>query len=281
MRFITYNILLMDFVGQILKKNREIKKLSISDASKELNISKKILNDFENDYLEKNIDIIFILGHLRSYCAYLDLNQSEIVKKFKIQHHSKEYKNINILRPKVENKFLYSNKVFSFSLILIIFISFYFLFIKIDKPSREFAIIPDLPENYISVIEKANVDNVINNNNNLTIFKDQNFAKLESDLNSSSAIASQPKNLENKSPTITLKILDDTWVQLRDKENEIVFSQLMNKGDEFSYLLNNNYSITSGNAGHILVLINKKTRGKIGKKGQVVDSLVINNNFKK
>ena len=87
------------------------------------------------------------------------------------------------------------------------------------------------------------------------------------------------KNNKVKSSTITLKILDDTWVQIRDINNDIVFSQLMNKDDEYSYFLDNKYSITSGNAGHILVMINQKVRGKIGKKGQVVDSLVLSNEF--
>ena len=68
-------------------------------------------------------------------------------------------------------------------------------------------------------------------------------------------------------------------MQLRDENDEIILSQLMNKGDEYSYNILNNYSITSGNAGHILVMINQKVKGKIGKKGQVVDSLVINKNF--
>ena len=40
-----------------------------------------------------------------------------------------------------------------------------------------------------------------------------------------------------------------------------------------------NYSITSGNAGHIMVLIDQTVRGKIGKKGEVVDSLVLNKEF--
>ena len=53
----------------------------------------------------------------------------------------------------------------------------------------------------------------------------------------------------------------------------------MNKNDEYSYDLDLNYSITSGNAGHIMVLIDQKVRGKIGKKGQVVDSLVLNKDF--
>ena len=62
-------------------------------------------------------------------------------------------------------------------------------------------------------------------------------------------------------------------------DDEIIMSQLMNKNDEYSYELKSNYSITSGNAGHILVIIDQKVRGKIGKKGQVVDSLILSKDF--
>ena len=277
MRFITYKVVFMKLVGQILKKNREIKNLSILDISKELNISKEILDDIENDYFQNNIDNVFILGHVRSYSAHLDLNQNELVDQFKKQHQPKKNKKIDIQRPKVVSNFLYSNKIFPFSLIVIIFTSFYFLFIDVDKSSREFALIPDLPENYISIIERANIDEVVNNDQ--IIVSDSNFAELESVTSSSSAIASISKNNKFKPSIITLKILDDTWVQLRNINDEIVLSQLMNKNDEYSYSLDNNYSITSGNAGHILVIINQTVRGKIGKKGQVVDSLVLSADF--
>ena len=88
-----------------------------------------------------------------------------------------------------------------------------------------------------------------------------------------------PKDEKYKPIIITLKILNDTWLQIRNEDDEIILSQLMNKNDEYSYDFESNYSITSGNAGHIMVLIDKKVRGKIGKKGQVVDSLVLNKDF--
>ena len=268
----------MEFVGQVLKKNREIKKLSISDISKELKISEDILNDIENDYFQNNIDNVFILGHLRSYCSYLELNQNELVTKFKKQHQPKENKKIDIKLPMVKSNFLFSNKVYSLSLILIIFSTFYFLFIEVEKPIREYAIIPDLPENFISIIEKSGIDNLDKNNKSKKINK-KNFAKLENKSNSSSVKASLPSDKNVKPLIITLKIIDDTWVQLRDVNDKIIFSQLMNKNEEFSYPLDSNYSITSGNAGNILVIINQKVRGKIGSKGQVVDSLILSNDF--
>ena len=268
----------MEFVGDILKKTREGKKISISNVSKELRISEETLSNLENNYLPKDIDRVFIIGHLRSYCNLLNLNHNEIIESYKLQHFPLEKKNIEIEKPKFEYKFLYSNKLISFSLMLLIFGSFYFLFIEVEKPSREYAIIPDLPENYIAVVEEANLNDLVSNQNTLSSLE-KNFAEIESSPNSSSAIASIPDNEFQKPSIVTLKFLDDTWVQLRDENDEIILSQLMNEGDEYSYSIFKNYSITSGNAGHIIVMINQKVKGKIGKKGQVVDSLVINQNF--
>ncbi|MDC0232366.1 DUF4115 domain-containing protein [Pelagibacteraceae bacterium] len=268
----------MELVGQILKKNRERKKLILLDVSKELNISEEILNNIENSYLQNDIDIAFILGHLRSYCRFLNLNETELVIKFKNEHLPNENNIFEIKRPKVEKNFFISNKITSFCLILIIFSSFYFLFIEVDKNEREYAIIPDLPENYVSIVEQANIDYQTQNKPTYKI-EDKNFVQKDFESNSSSAIASLPKDENYKSIIITLKILNDTWVQIRNDDDEIIMSQLMNKNDEYSYELKSNYSITSGNAGHILVIIDQKVRGKIGKKGQVVDSLVLNKDF--
>ena len=54
----------------------------------------------------------------------------------------------------------------------------------------------------------------------------------------------------------------------------------MEKDEEFSYDLKLSYNITTGNAGNIMVLIDNKVRGKIGKYGEVLDSYILDNNFK-
>ena len=53
----------------------------------------------------------------------------------------------------------------------------------------------------------------------------------------------------------------------------------MNNEEEYSYSVTDYFSLTTGNAGNILVLINGDARGKIGKKGEVIDSLVISSDF--
>ena len=260
----------METVGQILSSERNCKNLSINDIAAELNISKSIINDLENDNIKNNPDIIFNVGHLRSYSNFLELDTDTIIKKFKNDlsfNINKEKKNIT---PIVENNFFKIERLFAASLILIVFSSFYFLFIYEYNNQIDYALVPDIPESLEPIIEKANTfDNDLSQENNSNI----------SDLiNNSSAIASIEID-ENTTNVATLKILNPTWLQLRDENNNIVLSKLMDKDEELSYELNLNYNITAGNAGNILVLIDGNVRGKIGKYGDILDSFILYKDF--
>ena len=259
----------MKTVGQILSIERNSKNLSISDIAIELKISKSIIIDLENDNIKNNPDIIFNIGHLRSYSNFLELDTDTIVQKFKDQvsfNIKEEKKNIT---PIVENNFFKIEKFFAASLILIIFTSFYFLFVDQNDNEIKFALIPDIPESLEPIVEKANTFD------NLSQSSDINKSDL---INNSSAIASIEFD-ENVTTVATLKMLNPTWLQLRDEENNIVLSKLMDKDEEFSYELKLNYNITAGNAGNILVLIDDEVRGKIGKYGDILDSFVLYKDF--
>jgi len=260
----------MDTVGQILSIGRNSKNLSVNDVSLELKISKSIIIDLENDNIKNNSDIIFNIGHLRSYSNFLELDTDKIIKKFKndlLINTKEEKKNIT---PIVENSFFKIEKFFSASLILIIFTSFYFLFIDQNDNEINFALVPDIPESMEPIVEKANTFD-----NNQYKSSEVNNSDL---INNSSAIASTEFEKDVTS-VATLKILNPTWIQIRDKSNKIVLSKLMDKDEEFSYELKLNYNITAGNAGNILVVIDQDVRGKIGKFGDILDSFVLYKDF--
>jgi len=259
----------MESVGQILSIGRNSKNLSIKDISIELKISTSIIIDLENDNIKNNPDIIFIIGHLRSYLNFLELDTDTIIEKFKDQvsfNIKEDKKNIT---PIVEHNLFKIEKFFAASLILIIFTSFYFLFVDQNDNEINYALIPDIPESLEPIVEKADTFN------NLS----QSFDISNSNsINSSSVIASI--EIDADTTTIaTLKMLNPTWLQLRDEENNIILSKLMDKDEEFSYELKLNYNITAGNAGNILVLIDNEARGKIGKYGDILDSFVLYKDF--
>jgi Uncharacterized protein conserved in bacteria len=146
----------MKTVGEILLIARSSKNLSIDDISIELKISKSIIIDLENDNIKINPDIIFYIGHLRSYSNFLELEADTIIKKFKDQvsfNIKEDKKNIT---PIVENNFFKIEKFFAASIIIVVFTSFYFLFIDQNDNETNFALVPDIPESLEPIVEKAN-----------------------------------------------------------------------------------------------------------------------------
>ena len=268
----------MNFVGEYISKKRISKKISLNTVSNELKISKYILQKIENDEFDQSFYSVFYLGHLRAYSNFLNLNADEIIEKFKLQN---SFEPVEILdqipKPINQNTIFRFNKLLSFTSILVIFITFYFLFIEVEKPNPEYAIIPDIPGVLEPIVEKE----LINLEKRALVKNEQKTLqqKIEEKILLSSAIASSKINEDFINQTVTLKFLNPTWLQLRDTNNEIVLSQLMSQKDEYTYDLNFKYSLTAGNAGNILVLIDNDIRGKIGDFGEVVDSIVIDSNF--
>ena len=86
----------MNSVGEIIQSARLAKNISLKDVSSELKISEKILNDFENDNILKDYNIVFYIGHLRSYCNFLNLNSEDIISR------SMVYINLDIKLKKVK-----------------------------------------------------------------------------------------------------------------------------------------------------------------------------------
>ena len=281
----------MEFIGQYLKKQRIEKKLNLKKISKELMISYNLLKDIENDSPPDYLDTVFIIGHIRTYSKYLNIDSNTIIDQFKIQisyDDSGAHKEIS--KPINSRSFVNFPKSFSFALFFIISFSFYYLFIDTNKQEYNFAMTPDLPENLqynlekismdlslkkISSIDQKKIDMLENHN---PIFKKIHNINTEI-ISSSSVIASQKSMSRTDLDQVSLKFLNPTWIQLKDRDQKIIISKLMNQGEEYIYSLSNKYSLTAGNAGNIIILINGNVRGKAGNAGEVLESLIVDSNF--
>ena len=281
----------MEFIGQYLRSVRLKKKLKLKKISEELMINERLLADIENDYFPEYIGTVFLIGHVRSYAKFLNLDHNDVVESFKIQSfYNKAKIQEEISKPIKGIKLFSIPKTLAFASIFILTISFYFLFVKPNDLQPEYAMTPDVPENIQYNLEETEMNiallNRINQQKKISNSKIENNIDLvvdESDkfITSSSVIASLPKEQDTKMflQIINLKFLNPTWIQLRDKNDKIIISRLMNPGDEYTYNLSDNLSLTAGNAGNIIISLDGKVKGKAGKAGEVVDSLIIDSNF--
>ncbi len=281
----------MEFVGEYLKKTRLKKKIDIKFAAKELNIQLNLLKRIENNDFSDHWDLVYLIGNIRAYAKLLGLNENEVIKQFKNQNLiDKEDLIEELPKPLVRSNFYFATKTFSVFSIIFISFGFYFLFIKTNDMYPNYSIFPDLPESLESEIEEIEIQSALEKVNKINS-EDRNKGILSTtpkdiafnddfSVNEGSVIASTPDNEQIESYNmITLKFFHPTWIQLRNTENQIIFSRLMSEDEEYSYSVVDNFTLTTGNAGNILVLINGNARGKVGKKGEVIDSLVISSDF--
>ena len=269
----------MEFVGQYLKSIRLKKNLKLKKISEELKIREDLLVDIENDYFPEHIKTVFLIGHIRSYVKFLNLDQDNVIEAFKIQISYNDV-NINDIIPKpIKTIKLFSiPTTISFVSIFIIAASFYFLFVQPNDLQPKFAMTPDLPENIQYNLEETEMSIVLLNKVNQ---EKKILNESHSYIPFSSAIASLSKEQDIKFLTqaINLKFLNPTWIQLRDKKDKIIINKLMNIGDEYTYNISENLSLTAGNAGNIIISIDGKVKGKAGKAGEIIDSLIIDSDF--
>ena len=281
----------MEFVGEHLKKIRLKKNINLKSVAEELNIQLYLLERIENNDFSDHLNLVYLIALIRAYSKFLGLNDNEVIKRFKDQNLiDKEDLIDELSKPLQRSNFYFLVKTFSVFSIILIFFSFYFIFIKTNNMHPNYSILPDIPESLESEIEEIEIQSTLRNVNKIQSENSVNEVSnlilrninLNDDyiINESSVIASTPENqpveLDN---IITLKIFKPTWIQLRNKENQIVLSRLMVDNEEYSYSVVDNFTLTTGNAGNILVLINGKARGKVGKKGEVIDSLIISSDF--
>ncbi len=281
----------METVGESFKRARKSQKINLNTASQDLKISESLLGDIENNQFPSNINVTFLIGYIRSYAKYLNLDEKLLIENFKIQI-SFDGNNINNEMRKPNTPVIQFSffKTLSFVSIIAISSSFYFLFIPSNDLQPEYAMTPNIPENLESTLEeiemklsleKKLIVNVLDNRSQIIADSSQIIEDKDALISSMSAIASLPisndKNLADK--IVTLKFLNPTWIQLRDSKNNVIISKLMSKKDEFSFKISENLNLTTGNAGNIIILVDGVAKGKVGKIGEVIDSLIIDNRF--
>ena len=287
-------------IGKSFKATRKKRKLSLSKVSKELNLSLNFLDKLENDDLFNMPNNIYTISFIRSYSEYLGLDTKEILKQYKSRINPSE----NLKQEKISKpiEIFYLSKYTQFaSLFIIISISaaFYLMFIENNKEFQfDHAITSELPIDLEAEIEKFEVEQSLTKFNNIkeeitnypkksikiaSINKNYSAEKQIIEENQKinnnyiNVIASNQseKSIEDLNNLISLKATKSTWIQLRNFNSDIVFSKLLTANEVYNYSIKDNLKITTGNAGNIIVSIGGETLGKLGKKGEILDSVKI------
>jgi len=285
----------MENIGKILKKARKSRNLKLETLSKVLKISIDYLQSIENGNSKNLPGEPYNWGFIKTYSNYLNLDIDYIYNLYKNENNI-VIKSKELHLPTFTNNYQLYYLKYGFlgiltTILLYTFYNFFYLQTNLDE---RYALTPEPDEVMLAQIEEEELKRSIeeikkfkikqkeeqkNSLESSKIYETATNEKIDvSNINSANANFNQEisENINNK---ITLKLLNDTWIQIKGPNEEIIISKLMKKNEEFILNTYEYYFITTGNAGNVKILIDNKNYGKLGKKGEVLNSFKLTEDF--
>jgi len=262
----------LETLGEYLKSKREARNVTLEEIAEATKIRKAILEAIENNRQDLIPPRVFTQGFLRSYASYLELDESDVVKRYQ--------ENLEELESKNDEEELASQqppqKVLTPIRILVLFIIFIlalaFWFFKSPQEKEEASPFKDIrkkesaellkpsPVTKPETAKEESEGNVIE-------------AKEESGLPAEGEEISSVKEAEViEIEQMVLKVVatEETWIKFQLDQNEPFEVSLM-PGELFRVKAKERFNLKIGNAGGVELFFNEKPLGNPGKLGEVID----------
>lgn len=259
-------------VGDLLRREREKKNLTIVDVEKETSISKKYLEALEKGEYDKMPGDVYIKGFIRNYAKFVGMDGDELLREFasergievppqpmKLSQAEEIVKSeATVKQPKVkvrESETVrtsskafssgddYKNRVESGSMakkILIGFCGVVFLFL-------------------------ASVYVIFSDEDTAPGAKPQTQVETKVEEVKETKPAANPDEIK-----VLVKLVDRCWMQVT-VDGAVAFEGTAEPGLEMDWTGKKDVSIIAGNAGAVELVLNGKPAGKLGEIGQVAE----------
>lgn len=236
----------MASLGQELKRERELRGISLKEISNTTRISLKFLEALEEDRLEVLPGEFFIRGILRAYAKNVGLDEDYVMNKLQeiwmLREPSQDLERMKKLR---HPPFPRKNRILLYIILVIIafaaFLSLYFVLRSMLSTST-----PAVSQQ--TVIAESSPP--------------------------PPAEEPEPSIAEEKEVDLKISFLEQTWIQVY-ADGEKKLDGLMSRGDKFSITAFRELVLNLGNAGGLTYTLNDNKGKPFGSRGAVVKNIRI------
>ena len=287
---------------QNLVNARKNKNLSIKEASQILNISESLINKLEEGNFEEINKDIFIIGHIRTYLNFIEIDSKLLINNLKPKKIILKKNNQNIILPysfNLSRKYIVLISIVLFFLLLIIYKEINTLnkinIINNENTEKEAENIKG-QKKAIQEIEDLEENEVINSKidenteKEIENIKDQEKATQKiGDLEEKEVINSEldENKIEHQSYDIIssekenidfifIEALEDSWIEIQDNSTKVIVSKIIRKNETIKLPYQKDLILVTGNAGGIIIKIDNNIINKIGESGEVKRNISLN-----
>lgn len=254
-------------VGDILRRARLKKNLSIQDVEASIKVSAQHLVAIEDNHLEMLPGRIYALGFIKAYAELVELDSAKLLALLKRQAGEKiAPKNVAPpSSPVLEDLTLPTGKVFLLIFLLLIsvfvFKSYYERYSYLMEEQ-----IPKVPKDLVAQTTLLSKPEKIAAKPEATPLSSSNAGKSLEVLDGAPPVMNQ----------VVLKAIDNVWLEIKDSQKTTIFSRVLAIGEEYWIPVGqNDLTMTLGNAGGLQISVDGQALPLLGKTGQVIRKVVL------
>jgi cytoskeleton protein RodZ len=257
-------------LGSYLKNQRESKKISLREVTKNTRVREVILKAIEEDRHDLLPVPTYVKGFLLAYAKYLRLDRNDVLLRYERVLKGEPAPPPPAPPPRPKKKASWSTKQTWVvgGVIVASFIVFYFF-----SPYSPRSPVEPIPEKPVPGKPMLEGQPPIAPSPSVTATtlapEEKSVAEEKKPLAPSPPVATTPSVPEKKPFSLQLKAVEETWVSLQvegQSEKEMTFKP----GEGLSVLASNRIRMILGNAGGLNLIWNGKPLDKFGKSGEVV-----------
>jgi transcriptional regulator with XRE-family HTH domain len=223
-------------LGKYLKRERENRKISLKEVSKQIKVREPFLRAVEEDRRDLLPSVTYVKGFLSAYAKYLGLDPNEVILRYEA-----ESKGEPIIRPEAlpEKRILWNPK-YLWMIGGVIIVGFIVLYLLLSPSQQPVVPLPPKPE-----------------------------AKKPIPQAPPPPVSEKPSALGEKGISLGVKAVERTWVAIQI-DGQPVREATFQPGESFTYRAAKRIEVVVGNAGGLDMTFNERRLEKIGESGEVV-----------
>jgi len=248
----------MTSFGASLRRERELRGVSLQQIAASTKIGVSMLQAIEDDRFDKLPQGLFVRGFVREYARFLALDEQKILTELSFHASQAEAASPAAADPERRSSSRFAARLVNGGLIAGIFGGVVILILSPSFSSRSAAPAP-LPAVNASAPAAAPAPG--------TQVASGNPSVLPGVASPSASVLPQPLQL-------TLTATEDCWIGL-DVGGDRVENRVLRKGESFSIVARQNASLAVGNAGGLLVAIDSGPARPLGNRGEVKRNILL------
>ncbi len=266
----------METIGQYLKRERELRNISLKEISTATRIRENLLLAIEEDRHDLLPAPVFVKGFLVSYGKHIGLDPGDVVLRY--ESDLKEIHGYEEKGPPAQGKKGWNRGFLLGTVIAIIGIGIIILNPwREPKETKEQA--PEQFEETPMVQEESFPLSVVPEKEEITpppeetiVVGEAPSAQTPAEIQSETPlaeIASEPKEVHREELILQIRAIEETWIALQ-VDSDLPQEITLWAGETFSQRANDHIKLKIGNAGGVNLTFNGKDLGSLGDPGRVV-----------